>query len=141
MLLDDCIGSLLAQTDAPRDGNRRHQEASTGDSDAEEKMRLLEAARPQNVDGHKGVKEAHVTPEETKEQPAIKETVRNMNRIATPHRRRLKDVAAYHDEGMAMYLEEENSAKKLIRTERGVLAEIKNILGGIGGGPRRHRRR
>ena len=64
-----------------------------------------------------------------------------MNRIATPHRGHVEDVAAYHNERMAMYLKEENSAKKLIGTERGVLAEIKNILGGVGDGPRRHRRR
>ena len=69
------------------------------------------------------------------------ETVRNVNRIATPHCHHLECVAAYHNERMAMNLEEENSAKKLIGTKRGVLAEIKNILGGVGGGPRRHRRR
>jgi hypothetical protein len=62
------------------------------------------------------------------------ETVRNVNRIATPHRRHLEHVAAYHDVRMAVYLEEENSAKQLTGTERGVLAEIKSILGGIGGG-------
>ena len=42
-------------------------------SDAEEKLRLLEVALQQNVDGHKGAEEAHVAPEETKEQPAIKD--------------------------------------------------------------------